>query len=127
MDKTRRAFSISIESSKAFELAIRKPRRKVKHQITRLRAWMYGVHLLLMKHFGSPTRSNDLNIVFALFAATLSMDIMVIVNYTYHLFLPMSNFTSFGWAFFFVWFGIPYLSPLIAFIAAFVGSDSLLK
>lgn len=31
VDKTRRAFSISIESSKAFELAIRKPRHKTKH------------------------------------------------------------------------------------------------
>jgi hypothetical protein len=31
IDKTRRAFSISIESSKAFELAIRKPRTKIKH------------------------------------------------------------------------------------------------
>lgn len=38
VDKTRRAFSISIESSKAFELAIRKPRTKFKHKFTRVRA-----------------------------------------------------------------------------------------
>lgn len=80
-----------------------------------------------MKHFGSPTNTNDLNIVFALFSATLTLDIMVLINYTYHLFLPVSNFKTFGWPFFFVWFGIPYLSPLIAFCAAFIGSDSLLK
>ena len=38
IDKTRRAFSISIESQKAFELAIRKPRKKMKHEVTRIRA-----------------------------------------------------------------------------------------
>ena len=101
VDKTRRAFSISIESSKAFELAIRKPRRKLKHKFTRVRAQMYGLYLLLMKHFGSPTKSNDLNMVFALFAAVLTLDIMLLVNYTYHIFMPKDNFNQFGWAFFF--------------------------
>lgn len=38
VDKARRAFSISIESSQAFEMAIRKPRRKTKHKFTRIRA-----------------------------------------------------------------------------------------
>ena len=38
VDKTQRAFSISIESSKAFELSIRKPRKKCKHHFTRIRA-----------------------------------------------------------------------------------------
>lgn len=127
VDKSRRAFSISIESSKAFELAIRKPRRKTKHLFTRIRAQLYGNYILLMKHFGSPTSSNDLNIIFALFAAILTMDIMLLVNYTYHIFLPSSNFDKFGWAFFFLWPGIPYISPLIAFVGAFLGSESLLK
>ena len=49
MDKTRRAFSISIESSKAFELAIRKPRKKCKHNITRIKGFFYGLYLILMK------------------------------------------------------------------------------
>ena len=31
VDKTKRAFSYSIDSSKAFELAVRKPRKKLKH------------------------------------------------------------------------------------------------
>jgi len=36
VDKTKRAFSISIESSKAFELAIRKPRMRLRHRCLRL-------------------------------------------------------------------------------------------
>lgn len=127
VDKARRAFSISIESSKAFELAIRKPRNKAKHKFTRFRAQLYGIYLLLMKHFGSPTSTNDLNIVFALFAAILTMDIMLLVNYTYHMFFPTTNFNSFGWAFIFLWPGIPYLSALTAFVGAFLGNVSLLK
>jgi hypothetical protein len=35
-EKNHRAFSISIESSKAFELSIRKPRKKCKHILTRI-------------------------------------------------------------------------------------------
>lgn len=80
-----------------------------------------------MKHFGSPTSTRDLNIVFALFAAILTMDIMLLVNYTYHIFMPAKNFYEFGWAFFFLWPLIPYLSPLIAFVGAFTGSNKLLK
>tara|TARA_B110000285_G_C14924815_1_gene514459 strand:+ start:115 stop:576 length:462 start_codon:yes stop_codon:yes gene_type:complete len=126
VDKARRAFSISIESSKAFELAIRKPRNKNKHKWTRVRAQLYGLYLLLMKHFGSPTSTNDLNIVFALFAAVLTMDIILLVNYTYHIFISQ-KFNDFGWAFMLLWPGIPYFSPLIAFVGAFLGNVNLLK
>lgn len=80
-----------------------------------------------MKHFGSPTSTNDLNIVFALFAAVLTLDIMLLVNYTYHIFMPSTNFDTFGWPFLILWPGIPFLSPLIAFIGAFLGSNDWLK
>lgn len=49
VDKTRRAFSISIESSKAFELSIRKPRTKCKHYMARLKGSIHAIYLLLMK------------------------------------------------------------------------------
>lgn len=49
VDKTKRAFSISIESSKAFELAIRKPRKKVKHILSRIKGMIYAVYCLLLK------------------------------------------------------------------------------
>jgi hypothetical protein len=80
-----------------------------------------------MKHFGSPTSTNDLNIVFALFSAVLTLDIMLLINYTYHLFTPKANFNTFGWPFLLLWPLIPYLSPLIAFLGAFLGSNDLLK
>jgi hypothetical protein len=123
VDKTKRAFSISIDSSKAFELAIRKPRTKCKHYVTALRSSIYGVYLLLMKHHGSPPETDELTPVFILYAAFLSVDILLLIHYTLHIFTPANNFTQFGWAFFFIFFAIPYLSPLLALIAAMKGSD----
>ena len=80
-----------------------------------------------MKHHGSPTRSKDLYNIFALFAAVLTIDILLLINFTLHIFIPVSNFKEIGWPFFFVFFGIPYFSPMIAFFAALTGNDQLLK
>lgn len=127
VDKTKRAFSISIESSKAFELAIRKPRRKLKHKITNFRSWLYGIYLLLIKYHGKPPARREIWPYLVVYSAVVAIDIVLLFNFTLHLFLPMSNFTSFGWAFFFVYFAIPYLSPIFAIISAVVGSVSMMK
>ena len=76
VDKSRRAFSISIDSSKAFELAIRKPRRKAKHHWNKLRTCVYGTYLLFTKHHGSPPATKDLNSFFILYACILAIDIL---------------------------------------------------
>merc|ERR1712070_848028 len=87
VDKTRRAFSISTESSRAFESAIRKPRTQLKHSLTRLRSHIYGMYLLLVKHHGKPPGSTNLTPFFVAFAAVLSIDIMLLINFTFHMFL----------------------------------------
>jgi hypothetical protein len=79
-----------------------------------------------MKHHGSPTNSKDLYMVFALFAGFLTVDVLLLINFTLHIFIPVTNFSKFGWAFFFIFFGIPYFSPLIAFVAALTGNGKLL-
>lgn len=127
VDKARRAFSISIESSKAFELSIRKPRKKCKHHIATLKGQIHAVFLLLMKQQGSSPKSKDLTMFFVLYACVLALDFMLLLNYTLHIFMPASNFVRFGWAFFFCIFGVPYISPLVAFAAAFLGSPKLMK
>jgi hypothetical protein len=127
VDKTRRAFSISIESSKAFELSIRKPRKKCKHYIARAKGQVYAIFLLLMKQQGSSPKSKDLTMFFVLYACVLALDFMLLLNYTLHIFMPGSNFIRFGWAFFFFIFGVPYISPVVAFAAAFLGSPRLMK
>ena len=127
VDKTKRAFSISIESSKAFELAIRKPRRKWKHYITRIRAYLYGVFLLLMKHHGKPPARQDVTIFLVVLAGVLGFDVLLLANFCFHISLPPSNFAAFGWAFVLTYPLVPFLSPLMAIAAAITGSPNLLK
>lgn len=122
-----RAFSLSIDSSKAFELALRKPRNKWKHKLIRWRGEIYGIYLLFMKHQGSPPGMKDLNWLFTLYSAVLALDIMMLVNFTMHIFTPQENFKLFGWAFMFVFFAIPYLSPYFAVLAAMSGDDAALQ
>ena len=91
VDKSRRAFSVSIESTKAFEIAIRKPRTKAKHIVTKIRAYFYGLFLLLVKHHGKPPTGHDLTGYFVFMAAIVGLDVMVLMNFTYHIFLLPTN------------------------------------
>jgi hypothetical protein len=127
VDKSRRAFSVSIESSKAFELAIRKPRTKPKHIVTKIRAFFYGIFLLLVKHHAKPPTRHDLTVFFVLMSAIVGLDIMVLINFMYHIFLPPTNFEHFGFAFFFLYPFIPLLSPIFTILACILGSPTLLR
>lgn len=127
VEKTKRAFSISIESSKAFELAIRKPRTACKHYFTSIRAFIYSIYLLLMKQSGSPPSSKDLTNFFIVYSGLLALDAMFLLNYTLHIVFPLTNFIRFGWAFIFFVFLAPFVSPILAFTAAYKGDVNLMK
>ena len=127
VNKTLRAFSISIESSKAFELTIRKPRRKCKHHVSKFKAQIYSIYLLLVKQQGSSPKTKDLTFFFILYASMLALDLLLLLNYTLHIFFPAENFSRFGWAFCLLVLGVPYISPAMAFTAAFFGSPELMK
>lgn len=60
-------------------------------------------------------------------AAVLGFDVLLLANFCFHISLPPSNFAAFGWAFIFVYPLVPFLSPLVALIAAITGSPNLLK
>ena len=126
-DKKWRAFSCSIEASKLFELAIRKPRNKWKHKAYYLKSALYGTYLLFINHHGSPTAAKDLSSFFMLYAVVLALDITTLINFTFHIFMKGDNFPNFGWVFFFILFGVPYLSPIFAALSAFKGDEISLK
>lgn len=127
VDKTKRAFSYSIDSSKAFELAVRKPRKKCKHHVNSCRTGIYGMYLLLMKSHGAPPKSKDLTVYFLIYSAILALDILLLIQLTFHCVTPSKNFHNFGWVFFFVMFGVPFFSPLFAYLGAIFGSQQLFK
>lgn len=64
---------------------------------------------------------------FVLYSALLALDLMLLINYSLHIFMPLYNFQKFGWAYVVYVFGAPYLSPLIAICGACSGSVKLLK
>ena len=80
-----------------------------------------------MKHHGKPPTSSQLTPFFVAFAAILAVDIMLLVNFTFHLYLPVTNMDKFGWIFCFVYFGVPYLSPIFAIAGSLKGSAEMLK
>lgn len=88
---------------------------------------MYGVFLLLLKHHGNPPGTKDLNWVFILYSAVLALDFLMLINFTMHIITPIENFASFGWAFVFMFAGVPYLAPLFAIFAAITGRQTLMK
>lgn len=96
-----------------------------------LKKVLYAVYLLFIKHQGTPTptiNTEDFTCMFMVYSVVCAMDITCLINFTYHIFRPGDdNFENFGWVFFFVLFGVPYLSPLFAFWAAFRGSAKWLK
>ena len=84
-----------------------------------------------MNHQGSPTAAiatEDFTCMFMLYSIVVALDITNLINFTFHIFRKGDdNFENFGWVFFFVLFGVPYLSPLFAFISALKGSPRWLK
>lgn len=127
VDKSKRAFSTSIESSKAFELAIRKPRRKTKHQIVKIRSYIYGIYLLFFKHIGNPPDYRDSTWFLVAYSFVLTLDFMLLSNFFLHIILPITNFWKFGWTFCLVFFGLPFIAPFLAFYSALTGSIQGMK
>jgi hypothetical protein len=80
-----------------------------------------------MKHSGSPPSANDLTWFFFFYSFMMAIDIMLLIGFTFHCFLPYKNFVSFGWAFMFLIAGVPYLSPILAYLSMLKGSPSLMR
>ena len=62
-----------------------------------------------------------------LFAVFIAIDLLLLINFTIHIFIPITNFTHFGFLFFFFVFGTPYASPILALIASFTGKQHLMR
>lgn len=62
-----------------------------------------------------------------LYSIIFAVDITCLINFSFHCFLNSKNFSSFGWVFTFILFGVPFFAPLFAIISAFTGSESWLR
>lgn len=126
VDNSFSAFSYSVISCKMFEIAIRKPREKMKHRLANLKSAVYAIWLLFINHMGTPSYRKDLTCTFIMYSILMSFDITLLVNFTFHCFAE-DNFEKFGFIFCFVLFAVPYLSAIFHIIAAFSGEDIWLR
>lgn len=126
VDKSIRAFSVSVESAKAFELALRKPRRKNKHKVIEVKKYMYQAFMLFHKHMGQPVETNDFTWYFVAYSAILAVDIMLLFNMAINCGAGV-NYYNFGWAYWILPPFAAFLSACFGIAAAIEGSISFLK
>ena len=114
-----------------FEIAIRKPRKQLKHILADLKASIYGLFLLAFKYHGEPPDRKDFNMLLLAFSILLTLDFMMMINFLVEIVSPTKNgessYTNWGWAFIFVYFGLPIVAPLLGFFSALWKDVNLMK
>ena len=61
-----------------------------------------------------------------LYCLVCALDVAMLSNFTFHCFHG-NNFKHFGFAFFFIYAGVAYFSPILHILSAFSGSDNILR
>mmetsp|Transcript_41315 Transcript_41315/g.62935 ORF Transcript_41315/g.62935 Transcript_41315/m.62935 type:complete len:342 (-) Transcript_41315:60-1085(-) len=124
------AFSVTIASTKAFEIAIRKPRKKWKHAYAQAWADVYGTFLMAFKYHGEPPDRKDYNIILLVFSMLLTLDVVMVINFFVEIMTPGEedfSYDKWGWAFLFVYFGLPIAAPIVGFVGAMWKDPEVMK
>jgi hypothetical protein len=127
IDKSKRAFDLSKDSTLALELSIRKTRGGCYHRCSRARSFFYAQWLSMFKYHGSAPRQEGLYFLFLAYAIFLTVDILLLVNIIFHLFFPLSNLKSIAIPFLYIYPGVVILAPAFAVVASITGSARLFK
>jgi hypothetical protein len=125
MDKSKRAYDCSIESTRALELAISKDERSCSTCPTRFKSVIYSLWIMFFKTHGPPPRT-DLNGWFMLFSFALSLEFLLTVVFILHICNPLTNALHFGLPFLFIMPGLPVIAPLWGLLAVLAGSAQML-
>jgi len=126
IDKSKRAYDCSIESTRALEIAIMKEGPACCSFPSRIRAVLYSTWILLFKYHGKPP-GHSLNFWFLVFSATLTTEILLTAVFLLHVSSPAENFWSFGLPFLLFLPAVPLLAPLTGLFAVLTGSPESLK
>jgi hypothetical protein len=127
MDKNRRAFSFSLDSTKSFEVSLKKPRNSCKEKCTRQRASCYACWILTFKHHGKAPGKNGLYAIFFAYAFMVALDLMCMMSMFAHIFGPISNMKTIGITFLLCYPGIAVLAPILGTLGCLFGSPRLLR
>jgi len=114
--RQRRAFSISVESTRTLELALSKPRNSCKYRWSKMRQFVLALNNLLLKQISKPPR--DFYFVFSfLFSFLLSLDLVMILQVCFHLARPWDNLETIGVPFLFIYPLVPIVAPIVGVLS----------
>jgi len=89
IDKSKRAYDISLESTKALEKALLKDKKRCKHTCARTKSVFYSTWILMFKLHGIPPTIR-LNTLFLLFSIMLAFELILTMIFMLHIFNPVS-------------------------------------
>lgn len=125
IDKSKRAYDISLDATRRLEQSLQKDRKRWKHLWPRFQSVVYSVFILLLKFHGAPPTSK-LNLLFLIYSLILSFDMVLSTIFVIHIFNPVSNMFTLGFAFLFILPGLTLLAPVVGLIATLAGSPRLM-
>lgn len=126
IDKSKRAFEISYDSSRALELALKKGKPRCANCCARMKSVFYSTYLMYFKSSGKPP-GNNLNTWFMLFSLAFSAEVLLNLIILLHIVTPMRNLYRIGIPFMCLLPGLPVIAPLWCFLAIIFGSSTMLK
>lgn len=127
IDKSRRAYSFSLASTRAFTKSLRKPRSSCGDRCARLRAFIYSMWILAFKHHGKAPGEKGLYTIFLVYSMLIAFDIMLLMAMLGHIFGPVSNFQSIGVTFLLTYPIVTIMAPIFGTLGCIMGSADLLK
>lgn len=126
IDKSKRAFEISYDSSRALELALKKGKPRCANCCTRIKSVFYSTYLMYFKSSGKPP-GNYLNTWFLMFSLSFSAEVLLTLVLLLHFVTPIQNIYTVGVPFLLVLPALPLIAPLWCFLALLVGSSTMMK
>lgn len=127
IDKSKRAFDISSDSTKSLELSLQKSRSACKYKCKRINAWFYALFILAFKFHGKPPSRSTSNCYLLTFSFILTVDIMLTTTFCFHIFRPFDNWQLYGIPFLVIYPAVTVLGPLIGLLGSLFGSPRVLK
>lgn len=126
IDKSKRAYDISLESTERLEKKLHKRPKRCKYVSLRIRSVLYSLYLMMFKMHGKPP-SDSLSLWFLLFSMSLALDLLATFVFFLHIINPFSNIWNIGFAFMFVLPLVAVIAPMWGIFGTLMGSTQALK
>lgn len=127
LDKSKRAFDLSVESTEALEFAISKKKGGCCNAIVGFFSWWYSLWLLSLKHHGKPPSRRGLPCLFFGYSLCVAFDIICSAIMFVHVMHPWSNMYNIGIAWLLCLPLVTVVGPVWGLVGSMFGSTTMLK